>query len=89
MITTKEFWLGALERLVKTFLQTFVAVLIATVGADAIGLTAGLGDVDWLTAASVGGLAAVLSLATSIGNAQFVSGVPVEPARRVELDPPA
>lgn len=73
---TKTFWLGAAERALKTFLQTFVAVLVASVGADTIGVTAGLGDVSWLTALSVAGLATVLSLATSIGNADFTAGKP-------------
>ena len=82
MIWTREFFQGAAERSVKTFLQTFVAVLIAGVGAEAIGVSAGLLDADWLTALSVAGLAAVLSLATSIGNAEFTAGV--EPRRAVE-----
>lgn len=73
---TKQFWSGAAERGIKTFLQTFVAVIIASVGADAVGLTAGLLDVDWLDAASVAALATILSLATSVGNADFTAGAP-------------
>ena len=72
---SKAFWQGAAERAVKTFLQSFVAVIVATVGAEAVGVTAGLGDVSWITAASVAALAAILSLATSIGNADFTAGV--------------
>lgn len=71
---TKQFWTGALERAVKTFFQTFVAVALAGVGADAIGATAGIGDISWLNALSVAGLAAVLSVATSLGNADFTAG---------------
>lgn len=71
---TKQFWSGAAERGIKTFLQTFVAVIIASVGADAVGLTVGLLDVDWLDAASVATLATILSLATSVGNADFTAG---------------
>jgi len=71
---TKAFWRGAAERAIKTFLQVFVAVAVAGVGADAVGLSAGLLDVSWLDALSVAGLATVLSLATSAGNADFTAG---------------
>lgn len=70
----KPFWLGAAERGIKTFLQSFVAVLVMSAGADAIGVTAGLGSVNWIDAASVAALATFLSLATSIGNADFTAG---------------
>lgn len=82
MITTKAFLMGALERAVKTFFQTFVAVLVAGVGAEAVGMTAGILDADWLTALSVAGLATVLSVATSLGNAEFTAGA--EPRRAAE-----
>ena len=81
MITTKAFWLGAAERAVKTFCQVFVAVVFLGVGADAVGVTAGLADVDWLDALSVAALATILSLATSIGNASFTAGAPEEDAQ--------
>jgi hypothetical protein len=71
---TKDFWKGAAERAVKTFLQTFVAVVVAQVGADAVGATAGLEVVGWLPALSVAALATVLSVATSVGNADFTAG---------------
>jgi hypothetical protein len=77
---TKAFWIGAAERAVKTFLQTFVAVAIAGVGADAVGITAGLQDVSWLAALSVAALATILSLATSAGNASFTEGRTVQAA---------
>lgn len=93
MIFTLAFWKGAGERALKTFMQTFVAVLIAGVGAEAVGVSAGLLDADWLTAASVAALAAVLSLATSVGNASFTAGEPPvivaayeTPDRRIEDD---
>lgn len=72
---TAAFLKGAAERALKTFLQTFVAVLIAGVGAEAVGVSAGILDADWLTALSVAALATVLSLATSIGNADFTAGI--------------
>lgn len=71
---TKQFWQGAAERAAKTFFQTFVAVALAGVGADAIGATAGIGDISWLNALSVAALAVILSVATSLGNADFTAG---------------
>ncbi|MGO2122460.1 holin [Glutamicibacter arilaitensis] len=71
---TIEFWKGAGERAVKTFLQTFVAVVVAGVGADVVGVSAGLLDVSWLDALSVSALATIMSLATSAGNADFTAG---------------
>lgn len=66
MIWTKAFWKGAGERAVKTFFQTFVALI----GTSAVILQ----DVDWLFIGSGSTLAAILSLATSIGNADFTAG---------------
>ena len=74
MLWTADFWKGAAERALKTWFQTLVAVLVAGVGAETIGVTAGLLDVGWLDAASVATLAAILSVATSIGNADFTAG---------------
>lgn len=75
MIWTKAFWQGATERAIKTFFQTLVAVCVAgTVGVEFPGLDA----IDWVDAASVAGFAAVLSLATSLGNAEFTAGKPLE-----------
>lgn len=55
---TGSFWKQAAERAVKTFAQAMVAVLTA-------GAT-GLLEVDWGQAFSVAGLAAVVSLLTSV-----------------------
>lgn len=74
MIWSVSFWKGAGERAIKTLAQTFVAVVLAGVGADAVGATAGLLDVSWVDALSVSALAAFLSVITSIGNANFTSG---------------
>lgn len=71
---TVAFLKGAGERAVKTFLQTFVAVVVAGLGADAVGVSAGLLDVSWLDALSVSALATIMSLATSAGNADFTAG---------------
>ena len=56
----KKFWLAALERATKTAAQSAVAMITA-------GAT-GLLDVDWLQVASVSGLAAVVSVLTSIAS---------------------
>ena len=67
-----DFWKGCLERAVKTFVQTFIATLGVTIGAtyaadDFMGL-------PWTTALITAAVAAVLSVATSLGNVPFVSG---------------
>lgn len=69
-IWTAAFWKGAGERAIKTAAQTFVAV----VGVTGVGTTLGLGQVSWVADLSVTGLATLLSLVTSIGNADFTAG---------------
>lgn len=66
MIFSKEFLKGMTERAVKTFFQTFVALI----GTSAVVIQ----DVDWVFVASGSALAAVLSIATSVGNADFTAG---------------
>lgn len=78
MITTKAFWRGAAERAVKTFFQTLVAVIGVQVGTGAVGTTAGVESVAWLPALSIAVLATLLSVATSIGNADFTAGTTPE-----------
>lgn len=85
---TTAFWKGAAERAVKTFLQTFVATATLSVGQDAIGVSAGILDIDWAGVISIAALATVLSLATSVGNADFTAGAPVGPARVDPADIP-
>lgn len=58
---TVAFWKAAGERAVKTFAQVLGALLVA----DPV---AGLLDIDWGDAFSVAGLAAAVSLLTSIGS---------------------
>ena len=55
---TKTFWTQAAERAVKTFAQAALALLTG----DGLGLL----DVNWGAVASVGGLAAVASVLSSI-----------------------
>lgn len=57
-VFTKKWFEAALIRSLKTFAQT----MAATISADAVGFT----EVGWLKAASVAGVAAVLSLLTSL-----------------------
>lgn len=57
---TKRFWKGAFERAVKTFAQGAAALLVAN--------ATGIVDADWKAAASVAGLAAVVSILTSVGS---------------------
>lgn len=66
MIWSIAFWKGAAERAIKTFFQTFVALI----GTSAVIIQ----DVDWIFIASGSTLAAILSIATSIGNAEFTAG---------------
>jgi hypothetical protein len=63
----KSFWKGATERAIKTFAQTAVAVLTA----DSV---VGLLDVNAVELVSVAGLAAIVSVLTSVANPDFVAG---------------
>jgi len=59
-LITRAFWTAAFERAIKTLAQTAVALVSV----------AGLGflDIDWAQVASVAGLAAVVSILTSIAS---------------------
>jgi hypothetical protein len=59
----KSFWVATLERAVKTFAQAVAAMLMA----GGFGLI----DAPWLDALSAGGMAAVLSVLTSVGSATW------------------
>jgi hypothetical protein len=61
-MTTAVFWKATAERAVKTFAQSAAALLTAN--------ASGLLEVDWQQVASVAGLAAVLSLLTSVGSSR-------------------
>jgi hypothetical protein len=65
MLLTKEFWVGALERAIKTFAQT----LLALVGTDAVGVL----NVD-ITQSILASLAAAgISVLTSISTPKTVT----------------
>ncbi len=86
MIWTIAFWKGAGERALKTFVQTFVASLLAAVGSIVT-----VWEVPWVTslygALGIALMATFLSVATSLGNAQFTAGTTatIEPAERAEV----
>lgn len=67
-VFTKEWAIAAAIRALKTFAQT----IAATIGVDAVGFT----EVGWIRALSVAGVAAVLSLCTS------VAGLPEVPEKK-------
>lgn len=54
------FWKDAVERAIRTFAQTFGAVVLAA--------GTGLLDTDWLTGVSAAGMAGLLSVLTSLAS---------------------
>lgn len=82
----KQFWLGLFERALKTFIQTFVAVLGVTAG---VTYTAeSFRGLPWESALITATVAAVLSAATSFGSPSFVAGKPSKPQLDASLVPP-
>ena len=63
---TREFWVGAAERALKTVAQSVVAVL----GVGAVGIL----SVDWVQTLSVAAAAGLASILTSIADADRVAG---------------
>lgn len=80
---TKTFALAVLERAVKTFAQAAAALLTAS----GIGLL----DADWLQILSVAGMAAVVSVLTSVGTgvAEWPQYEPQHAADVADDTPPA
>lgn len=62
----KNFWGYAGERSLKTFAQTMLAMLSAAGAEKATGVHLGVLTIDWTTVLSVSGLAAIMSILTSI-----------------------
>ena len=82
----KQFWLGLFERALKTFIQTFVAVLGVTAG---VTYTAeSFRGLPWESAVITAAVAAILSVATSFGSPSFVAGKPGKPQLDAGLVPP-
>lgn len=71
---TKTFALAVLERALKTFAQSAAALLVAA--------GTGLLDADWVQIASVSGMAAVVSVLTSVGTGAVTDGSPSVRQRR-------
>lgn len=65
---TKTFALAVLERAIKTFAQSAAALLVAA--------GTGLLDADWIQIVSVSGMAAVVSVLTSVGTGAITDGSP-------------
>lgn len=63
---TRVFWAGAAERALKTMAQSVAAVL----GVGAVGIL----SVDWVQTLSVAATAGLLSVLTSIADADRVAG---------------
>lgn len=63
---TRDFWVGAAERALKTMAQSIAAVL----GVGAVGIL----SVDWVQTLSVAATAGLLSVLTSIADADRVAG---------------
>ena len=71
MIWTLAFWKGAGERALKTAAQTAIGLM---------GTSALIEQVPWAVVGSGTAFAVILSLITSIGNADFTAGLPKLPA---------
>lgn len=67
---TSNFWKQAAERAIKTFVQAALALL----GGDGLGVL----DIAWPNVASVGALAALISVLTSVATAGV--GEPDDPS---------
>lgn len=64
-MNTRKFWTATAERAVKTFAQSLAALLVA----DGTGIL----NTAWQDNLSVSGMAAVLSLLTSVGSSAATS----------------
>lgn len=78
MIATKAWALGTLERALKTMAQT----LLALIGTESVGIT----TLDWPGLLSVAATATLLSVLTSIVNADFTAGTQRTPTHRADVD---
>ncbi len=65
-IWTRDFWKAAGERAIKTFAQAEAALLVA----DGTGIL----NTDWTSSLSAAGMAAVISLLTSVASDAVTAG---------------
>jgi hypothetical protein len=77
---TKQFWQDLAERAGKTFVQS----LLAVVGVQGVTVL----DVDWATAAAVGGTATLVSVLTSLLSFTFGNTGTASATSAVVLDAP-
>jgi hypothetical protein len=82
MLTSKEFWVAALERAITAF----AAALVAAIGSNQIGVL----DIDWMGSLSLAATTAVLSLLTSIvsGGSSKTNSVALFGPERLEVAAP-
>lgn len=73
LMFTKKWLKGAAERAVKTAAQVLGAWILLATGTELIP-EAGIHQIDWATGLSLTASATVLSVITSIGNADFTAG---------------
>ena len=77
---TKAFWQSVAERAVKTFAQSAASILISA----GVGLLAA----DWVGCMSAAGMAALISLLTSVASGAVTDGSPSLAAEKLpEPDP--
>lgn len=74
-----RFWKASIERAVKTFAQT----LVALIGTTAVTIV----DLDWMQMLGVSATATLLSVLTSLASANFGSTGPSLADETVEPDP--
>ena len=77
--TTPEFWRGASERAIKTFCHSLLAVLTTGV--------VGIAVAEHERALSAAALATLVSLLTSLSQAEFTAGAPAFDAQPDGYDP--
>ena len=75
---TKEFWLAAIDRMIRTFAQSMLAVI----GVEAIGIF----DADWKAILSIAAMAALGSLLTSISTPTTVAEGVIKPTKLQPVD---
>jgi di/tricarboxylate transporter len=63
-VFTLMFWRDAVERAVKTFAQSALALILAAKAASLL-------EIDWGNLFAVAGLAALISVLTSLGSVKF------------------